>query len=79
MRRYVNKPMEELAAELTAGLRRLRRGYIDSAESLLRIIEPDREYPYEFVVYRLTEFRPVPARSGPSRWTERLFEPICCA
>ena len=65
MRRYVNKPMEELAAELTAGLRRLRRGYIDSAESLLRIIEPDREYPYEFVVYRLTEFRPRPGTLRP--------------
>jgi len=56
--KYVNKPMEELATELSAGLGRLRRGYVDSAEQLLRTIEPDKEYPYEFVVYRLTKYRP---------------------
>jgi RNA polymerase primary sigma factor len=49
--------MEELAAELTAGLARLRKGYVDSAEALIRIIDPAGEYPYEFVVYRLTGFR----------------------
>ena len=32
MRKYVNKPMEELAAELSAGLLRLRKGYVDAAE-----------------------------------------------
>ena len=61
---YVSKPMEELAKQLTAGLVRLRRGYIDSAEALLRIIKPGLEYPYEFVVYRLTGYRP--ARGGPA-------------
>jgi RNA polymerase sigma factor (sigma-70 family) len=49
--------MEALAAELTAGLKRLRKGYVDAAEELIEILEPDREYPYEFVVYRLTGYR----------------------
>jgi RNA polymerase primary sigma factor len=57
MRQYANKLMGELAAELAAGLRRLRRGYVDAAEALLKLIDPEREYPYEFVVYRLTGYR----------------------
>jgi len=58
VRRYVNEPMERLATELTAGLLRLRRGYIEQAEALIRILDPAQVYPYEFVVYRLTSYRP---------------------
>jgi len=61
MPKYLNKPMEELGTELKAGLLRLRKGYVDSAEGLVQIIDPAREYPYEFVLYRLTGFRPRPA------------------
>jgi len=50
--------MENLAAELTAGLKRLRRGYVDAAEALLAIVAPDKDYPPEFVIYRLTGYRP---------------------
>jgi len=57
MRKYRNKPMEGLAAELTAGLKRLRKSYVDAAEGLLELIDPERTYPYEFVVYRLTGYR----------------------
>ena len=57
MRKYLNKPIGELAAELGAGLVRLRKGYIDSAESLLHLLEGEGLYPLEFVVYRLTGFR----------------------
>lgn len=62
MRKYLNTPMELLAAQLTAGLLRLRQGYVDTADSLMRILDPATEYPYEFVVYRLTGFRPSRAR-----------------
>lgn len=58
MRSYLNQPMERLAVDLTAGLFRLRKGYVDAAESLLKILDPAHEYPYDFVVYRLTGFRP---------------------
>ena len=64
MRKYANRSMAELATELTAGLLRLRKSYVDAAEALLRIINPDREYPYDFVVYRTTGYRG--RRSGPT-------------
>jgi len=31
---------------------------LDAAESLLMVIDPDREYPYDFVVFRLSGVRP---------------------
>ena len=31
---------------------------MDAAESFLQILDPVKEYPYEFVVFRLTEYRP---------------------
>ena len=61
MRKYVYKQMEELAVELSAGLLRLRKGYVDAAETLIQILDSDRDYPWEFIVYRLTGYR---ARSG---------------
>ncbi|MFP4052776.1 MAG: RNA polymerase subunit sigma-70, partial [Phycisphaerae bacterium] len=64
MAKYQSKAMEELAAELAAGPARLRRGYIDTAEELTGLIEPAQQYPYEFVVYRLTGYRP--RRSEPT-------------
>ena len=57
MQDYQSKPVGELARQLQAGPMRLRKGYIDSAEALLGIIEPHLEYPYEFIVYRLTGYR----------------------
>jgi len=35
-----------------------RRKQIDAAEQLLGIIEKDREYPFEFVCFKITGFRP---------------------
>ncbi|MCK4277013.1 MAG: hypothetical protein KAX78_10895, partial [Phycisphaerae bacterium] len=64
MRKYAHKMIGELAGELAAGLSRLRQGYIDATEVLIQIIDPEQEYPYDFVVYRLTGYRP-PARGGP--------------
>jgi len=58
MQAYANKPMEELAAELKAGLWRLKKGYVDAAEALAATIDPAKEYPYDFVVYSLTGYRP---------------------
>lgn len=58
MRKYTNKAVAELSAELSSGLRRLRKGYLDAAEELIRLIDPEQSYPYEFVVYRLTGYRP---------------------
>ena len=62
LRKYANKPMADLAAELAAGLARLKKGYVDAAEALLQIIQDDQQYPTDLVIYRLTGYRP--ARSG---------------
>ncbi|MHC4561230.1 MAG: sigma-70 family RNA polymerase sigma factor [Planctomycetota bacterium] len=48
--------MEKLSAELKAGLARLRRQYVDSAEELLRIIDADQDYPFDFVLFRVTGY-----------------------
>jgi RNA polymerase primary sigma factor len=59
MRKYKNKAMEELASELCSGLVRLRKGYVDAAESLQQLIEDQQDYSHEFVVFKLTGYRPV--------------------
>lgn len=57
MRKYLNQPMADLAKELASGLARLRKGYVDAAETLAAILDISSEYPYEFVVFRLTGYR----------------------
>ncbi|MBI5723527.1 MAG: sigma-70 family RNA polymerase sigma factor [Planctomycetes bacterium] len=57
MPKYQNKQIEDLSAELSAGLRRLKKSYVDAAESLVQMIEPDRDYPFEFVIFRITGYR----------------------
>ncbi len=58
MRKYKNKLILELAGELCSGLLRLRKGFLDAAEELLQLVDPDQEYPYGFIVFRLTGYRP---------------------
>ncbi len=58
MRKYRHKVMAELAAELSSGLKRLRKGYLDAAEELVRLIDCNQTYPYDFVVFKLTGYRP---------------------
>ena len=57
MATYANESVALLAGQLKAGLLRLRKGYVDSAEELLRLVEPANQYPYDFVVFRLTGYR----------------------
>ncbi len=58
MRKYKNKAIAELSGELCSSLPRLRKGFLDAAEDLLQLTNPDQAYPYEFVVFRLTGYRP---------------------
>ena len=66
MTTYHNKPIAELSTQLCAGLVRLRKGYVDSAEALEGILQDDVEYPYDFVVFRLTGYRPPPRDDIPA-------------
>jgi RNA polymerase sigma factor (sigma-70 family) len=63
MRKYRNKAVAELATELCSGLVRLRKGYLDAAEELIKLIDTSQSYPYEFAVYRLTGYRPADSGS----------------
>ncbi len=61
MGKYLNQCMDELCSELSAGPARLRKGHIDASEELLRMVAPQQDYPYEFILYRLTGYRGAPS------------------
>jgi RNA polymerase primary sigma factor len=58
MRRIQNQNLAQLLMQLRFTPPRKRQSQLDSAEKLLASIEPDREYPFEFVWYHITGFRP---------------------
>jgi len=53
-----------------------RQSQLDSAEKLLAIVEPDREYPFEFVWYHITGFRPKELTDQPAVKGNELAEDI---
>lgn len=57
MRAYQSPAMAELAKQLSVGLLRLRKGYVDAAEELIEMVQEQEEYPLDFIVYRLTGYR----------------------
>ena len=58
MRRIENANLAELLAQLKFASLKQRRKQLEGAEKLLSLIKPDVEYPYEFVCYGITGFRP---------------------
>jgi RNA polymerase sigma factor (sigma-70 family) len=58
MRRIRNEELAELLVQVRFAPARQRRKQIDRAEQLLDIIEKDKEYPFEFVCFKITGFRP---------------------
>ena len=79
MGKYVNEPMAELAVDLVAGLARLKKGYVDAAEALIHIIEPQRDYPCDFVLYQLTGYRSRRGRlTGPPMPGKTLLRDLQC-
>ncbi|MCG3136972.1 MAG: RNA polymerase sigma factor RpoD [Phycisphaerae bacterium] len=61
MANYRLADLKELAHQLTLSPRRHRLRQIQGAEHLLELIEATKEYPYDFVCYHVTGFRPVKA------------------
>jgi len=41
-----------------------RQDQIARAEQLLEEIDPNKQYPYQFVCYRITEYRPGPTQTS---------------
>jgi RNA polymerase sigma factor (sigma-70 family) len=58
MRQIKNQNLAQLLVQLRFTPAQKRRKQLDSTEKLLAIIEADKEYPIEFVCYRITGFRP---------------------
>jgi len=58
MPKYKNADIAELAYQLTLSPRRLRLSQIAGAERLLELVDPEDSYPYDFVCFHLTGYRP---------------------
>jgi len=58
MRHIQNKDLAELLMQVRFNPPGKRRKQIEGAEQLLSIIERDKEYPFEFVCFKITGFRP---------------------
>ena len=59
MPKYKNADIAELAHQLTLSPRRLRLSQIAGAERLLELVDPENNYPYDFVCFHLTGYRPL--------------------
>lgn len=51
-------PIAALAAQLERGPKRLRLRQLLNIEFLLSVVEPDKQYPYDFACHALTGYRP---------------------
>jgi len=58
MRQIRNEDLAELLMQVRFAPPVKRQKQVDGAEQLLAIIEKDKEYPFEFVCFRITDFRP---------------------
>ncbi|MHC4395415.1 MAG: DUF3853 family protein [Planctomycetota bacterium] len=58
MRQIKNRNLAQLLIQLRFTPQKHRRKQLDSAEELLAIIDKDKEYPFEFVCFKITGFRP---------------------
>ena len=76
MRAFHNRVMGELGRQLSIGLLRLRMGYIDAAEALIEMISPEDDYPYEFVVFRITGYKPRTNQAAEILRGESLLEDL---
>jgi RNA polymerase primary sigma factor len=58
MRRIKSKNLAQLLMQLRFTPRNKRRKELDAAEKLFSIVDPTKEYPFEFVCFRITGFHP---------------------
>jgi RNA polymerase primary sigma factor len=58
MRQIKNPDLAQLLMEVRFAPPRQRKKQVDNAEQLLGIIEKDKEYPFEFVCFKITGYRP---------------------
>jgi RNA polymerase primary sigma factor len=58
MRKIHNEELAGLLMQVRFGPAKQKQKQLDRAEELLDIIMPDKEYPFDFVWYRITGYRP---------------------
>ena len=58
MRPIKNQNLAQLLIQLRFAPHKHRQKQLDAAEKLLAIIEKDKEYPFDFVCFRITGFHP---------------------
>ena len=58
MRQIKNHNLAQLLMQIRFTSQKQRRKQLDSAEKLLAAIDKDKEYPFEFVCFRITGFHP---------------------
>jgi RNA polymerase sigma factor (sigma-70 family) len=58
MAQYHHPEMADLAKQLAYSPAKVRLDEVNRAERLVCLVEPDKSYPYEFVCYQITGYRP---------------------
>jgi RNA polymerase sigma factor (sigma-70 family) len=58
MAKYKHKEIRDLAKQLGYSPAKVRLEQVNRAERLICLLEPEREYPYEFICYQITGYRP---------------------
>src|SRR5687767_1261309 len=58
MARFRLDSIAQLSRQLDFAPHEVRLAQVDAAESLLHLIDPAKAYPLEFVIYRITDYRP---------------------
>ena len=64
MRRIKNPDLAQLLAQLRFTPKKQRRKQLDATEELVAIVDKDKEYPFDFIHFRITGFHP---KSGVQR------------
>ncbi len=76
MPKFKSNDIAELAHQLTLSPRRQRLAQIAGAEKLLELVESERDYPYDFVCFHLTGYRPLKPSGKSSLHGEGLISDL---
>ncbi len=64
MQQIQNKALSELLTQLRFTPETKRRKELDAAEKLIDLVDPDKQYPLEFIWFRITGFQPQTHEAG---------------
>ena len=76
MRSIQNQNLDQLLAQLRFASEKQQRKQLDAAEKLLMLIDKDREYPFDFVCFRITGFQPKGLPEQPPIQGEQLADDL---